>query len=151
VLPIQTILLATDFSQDSTAAFELTCALARDTGARLVLLHVKPTPVDAGGFFYPLPADPGQARGALLNRLWQLRPRDAALRVEYVVREGKPAQEILAAARQTACDLVVLGTHGRTGATGPLVGGVAETVLRGAPCPVMTLTDLRPSAGPLAA
>jgi nucleotide-binding universal stress UspA family protein len=150
-MSIQTILQATDFSPDATAAFGPVCTLARDSGARLVLLHVKPTRVDAGGFFYPLPADPAQARGALLHRLWQLRPQDPAVRVEYVVREGDPAREILAAARQTVCDLIILGTHGRNGTSRLAAGGVAGAVLRGAPCPVLALRDLRPRAASLAA
>jgi nucleotide-binding universal stress UspA family protein len=150
MLPIRTILHATDFSVDSTAAFGLACSLARDLGARLVLLHVKPTEVDAGGFFYPLPPDPAQVRGALLHRLWQLRPPDPAVRVEHVLREGDPAREILAAAHEAACDLIVLGTHGRTGINRLLTGSVAEAVLRRAPCPVLTLRNFsQPSAAPL--
>ena len=55
------------------------------------------------------------------------------------VHEGDPATQIVRVAQETRCDLIVLGTHGRTGLGRLLMGSVAEQVLRKAPCPVLTV------------
>src|SRR5262249_33247405 len=63
----------------------------------------------------------------------------AEVRVEHRLAEGDAAAEILRVARETNCDLVVMGTHGRKGLGRLLMGSVAEQVVRKAPCPVLTL------------
>jgi nucleotide-binding universal stress UspA family protein len=65
--------------------------------------------------------------------------------VECRVEEGDAAAGIVGAARATGCDLIVMGTHGRTGLERVVIGSVAENVLRTAPCPVMTVKTPRPS------
>src|SRR4051794_22975293 len=88
MLPIGTILHPTDFSPHARHAFGLACALARDHGARLVLLHVKP-PELMFGELYPLyPPDPADVRLALGERLRRLRPPEPAQPVEHLLREG---------------------------------------------------------------
>jgi nucleotide-binding universal stress UspA family protein len=140
MLPIKTILHPTDFSDRSAYAFQFACALARDYGARLVVAHVNvPEVVVYGEMLAPVPAVPVVDRQALLARLAKLQPSDPAVRVEHVLREGDPAREILDLARELACDLIVLGTHGRTGFHRLLMGSVAEEVSRKAPCPVLTV------------
>jgi nucleotide-binding universal stress UspA family protein len=134
---LKTVLHPTDFSPLSEYAFHLACALARDYGAHLVLLHVKPPEVIAGEM-YPLPADPAETWEVLQGQLEQLRPDDPAIPVSYVLKEGEPVTEILQTAEATHCDLIVMGTHGRTGVGRLLMGSVAESVLRRAPCPVLT-------------
>src|SRR5262249_7953655 len=62
--------------------------------------------------------------------------------------EGDPGREILRAARETGADLIVMGTHGRTGLTRLLTGSVAEKVLRKAPCPVLTVKTAVPKKTP---
>ena len=62
-----------------------------------------------------------------------------SLSVSPTVSVGKPAEEILRVAQEEAVDLIVMGTHGRTGLRHVLVGSVAETVMRIAPCPVFTV------------
>jgi nucleotide-binding universal stress UspA family protein len=80
-------------------------------------------------------------RHELFEKLKALGPIDSAVRVERVLLEGDPAAGILEKAREMPCDLIVMGTHGRTGVGRLLMGSVAEAVLRRAPCPVLTVKD----------
>jgi nucleotide-binding universal stress UspA family protein len=66
--------------------------------------------------------------------------------VEHWIFQGDPATEILAAAEKIKCDLIVMGTHGRTGLGRLLMGSVAEQVVRKAPCPVLTVKTPLPAA-----
>jgi nucleotide-binding universal stress UspA family protein len=139
VFAIRTILHPTDFSERSAAAFRLACSLARDHGATLIVLHVTaPDVYLADGMYIPLP--PGQ-RLDLKRRLEELRPEEGDVRVEHRLVEGGPAPEILKVAAEVPCDLVVMGTHGRTGLGRLLMGSVAEEVVRKAPCPVLTVKE----------
>lgn len=61
------------------------------------------------------------------------------LKIEKLIRRGKPFVEIIIAAREKEADLIVMGTHGRTGLSHSLMGSVAEKVVRKAPCPVLTV------------
>ncbi len=71
---------------------------------------------------------------------------DSQIRVEHHVAEGDPADEILGLCEAMRCDLIVMGTHGRTGLRRLLTGSVAEAVLRRAACPVLVVrTPLRPA------
>jgi nucleotide-binding universal stress UspA family protein len=77
---------------------------------------------------------------------------DPTARVEYRVEEGHPAETILAVAQEVRADLIVMGTHGRSGARRLLMGSVAEAVSRRAACPVVTVrssvpVSLEPVAG----
>lgn len=145
MLPIRTILHPTDFSAYSTAAFELACALARDYGARLVVLHVKPPAEAVFGELGPLPPEPPEARQALYDELCTVRPTDARIPVEHRLLEGGVVEGILEGAQAAGCDLIVLGTHGRTGVGRLLLGSVAEAVMRRAPCPVLTIKHPLPA------
>jgi nucleotide-binding universal stress UspA family protein len=138
MLPIHTILHPTDFSPQSGAAFQLAWALARDYGARMILLHVKP-PDMIYGEGYVLPPDPPVTRAVLQEQLDRLQPPDSSVRVERILREGYPADAILHAAAETGADLIVMGTLGRTGVGRLLMGSVAQAVLCRAPCPVLTV------------
>jgi nucleotide-binding universal stress UspA family protein len=137
MLSLGTILHPTDFSEHSEFAFRLACALARDYNARLVLLHVTQPPmvVYAGG---PVPADMWHSPEEIKGKLHQLEGQAHRLRVESQVMEGDPVDMILRAAEETHSDLIVMGTHGRTALVRLLLGSVAESVLRKAPCPVLT-------------
>jgi nucleotide-binding universal stress UspA family protein len=137
MLPIRTILHPTDFSPQAEYACRLASALARDYGARLILLHVKMIPTVAFGEFAALPPEPEETMENLKERLTQMKPRDCA--AEYVLTEGVPAEEIVNMAGDKHCDLIVMGTHGRTGLGRLLMGSVAELVVRRAPCPVLTV------------
>jgi nucleotide-binding universal stress UspA family protein len=137
---INTILHPTDFSESSEAAFRTACALARDYGARLVVLHVYPRPVTVGEVADRRHA--GDPEPALLTRLYELRPADHAIETDYRLLEGNAADVIPEVAEWEGCDLIVMGTHGRSGVRRAVMGSVAEAVTRRAKCPVATV---RPS------
>ena len=67
------------------------------------------------------------------------RARKSGIRVEAKLLEGVPAEQIVCMARRRDSDLIVIGTHGRTGLGRLLMGSVADRVLRFAPCPVLTV------------
>jgi nucleotide-binding universal stress UspA family protein len=142
MLTIRTVLYPTDFSKNSTYAFELACSVARDYHARLIVLHVLERPV----FYYggvmtaPPPSPPSpEERQAVAEKLGHIWPKDPAISVEHLVEDGDPATAILQVAQERQCDLIVMGSHGRTGLARLLMGSVAEQVVRGALCPVMTV------------
>jgi nucleotide-binding universal stress UspA family protein len=137
--PFHTILHATDFSPQACYAFRLACALAKNAGAQLVLVHVydRPMPIygDAGAVLPDFVSD----REALREKLTRLAPEDPTIVVDYRLLEGNPAQQIVDLARELRCDLIVMGTHGRTGIGRLLMGSVAENVVRHANSPVLTV------------
>jgi nucleotide-binding universal stress UspA family protein len=138
MFPINTILHPTDFSERSGHAFALACSLARDHGARLVVLHVlTPSPVLPHEATIVLPPST-TFRDEIRERLTQLRP-PPEVPVEYRIEEGDPVAQILHVAHEVGADLIALGTHGRTGIGRLAMGSVAEQVLRRATCPVLTV------------
>ena len=140
MLTIRTILCPTDFSESAQHAFRLAAALARDHRARLLVLHVAtPPPFVFYGELQRALEQPGGYRHELEDRLRQVYEPGPAVTVEYRVVVGDPGAEIVSIAREAACDLIVMGTHGRTGLGRLLIGSVAEQVLRGAHCPVLTM------------
>jgi len=141
---IRTILHPTDFSEQSEYALRLACALARDHGAHLIVLHVAPPPViaSAEGVFH---SEPEYCLEPLREQLHQLQTPDVG-RVDRRVEEGEPEDEILRVAQESNADLIVMGTHGRTGLDRLLLGSVAEQVVRQASCPVMTVKTPIPAA-----
>jgi nucleotide-binding universal stress UspA family protein len=141
MLKIQTILHPTDFSPNSQCAWEMACALARDYGARLLLLHVEPPLPSFAELGAVSPPPVPMDRPALERQLTQLKPVDSKLAVTRVLLEGNEALEINRFAQENDVDLIVMGTHGRTGLGRFLTGSVAEAVLRKAPCPVLTVRD----------
>jgi nucleotide-binding universal stress UspA family protein len=142
-MKIGTILHPTDFSRNSESAFHMACALARDYGARLALLHVKPLPTVAYGEFGALPPEATDHLEEIKERLARLQPTDLPAVDRYVV-EGEIAWEILRMAKELKCDLIVMGTHGRSGLGRLLMGSVAELVVRKAGCPVLTVKNPMP-------
>jgi predicted phosphoribosyltransferase/nucleotide-binding universal stress UspA family protein len=133
----RTILHPTDLAESSEAALHLACSLARYHGSRLVLLHVVEVPaaVYAGGVVVDSVREVNEAR----TRLQQIRAHTPAIMVDCRLAEGEPAEEIVRLAEDQDCDLIVLGTHGRSGLRRLVLGSVAEQVLRQAPCPVLTV------------
>src|ERR1022692_2673562 len=145
MLPIRTILHPTDFSANSQCAWEMACALARDYGARLLLVHVEaPMPTFAElGAIPPEPVD----RRTLECELAGIKPTDPTLAVSRTLLFGDEASTINRFAKENNADLIVMGTHGRSGWGRLLMGSVAESVLREAPCPVLTIkTPLKAKA-----
>ncbi|MGE3807599.1 MAG: universal stress protein [Gemmataceae bacterium] len=145
-MKLHTILCPTDFSESSHYAFHLAMSLARDHGAQVVVAHVMAPPLAYDEVVASLPPE------FYKEKIWESfrnleasDPRVRELRVETKLVEGDPIAEIVGLAEETACDLIVMGTHGRSGLRRLLMGSVAENVLRKAPCPVLTVK------GPMAA
>jgi nucleotide-binding universal stress UspA family protein len=146
MLPIHTILHPTDFSDRANYAYELACSLARDHGAKVVVLHVAtPPPVVAYGEMVT-EMHPDDYYERLREDLYKYVKNDTDLRVEVRMAEGDPARETVRAAKEVGCDLIVMGSQGRTGLERFLLGSVAEVVMRKAPCPVLTIKAPFPAA-----
>ncbi len=122
---IRQILFPTDFSAASAVAGRAAADLTRQLGARLHVLHVVP-PV----------TDPTPAPEALRTVVDDLGP---GLSVVSEIASGLAARQIVAYARRNGIDLIIVGTHGRTGVSHVLLGSVAEAVVRRAPCLVLTV------------
>jgi universal stress protein A len=134
----KTILYATDFSPASEQALEMAASLARDSQATLIILHVEEPPVAYGGgeLYYGIE---GINREELLAKLRDTRPADPNVACLHKLMVGDPAEAILQLVESENVDLIVMGTHGRRGITRLLMGSVAETVVRRANCPVLTV------------
>jgi nucleotide-binding universal stress UspA family protein len=142
---IRRILYASDFSKASRNAFTKAVDLAKAQRAELLVLHVLSIapPFVSEGYVPPKVWEEIEA-GARAEAKRQLnglmdRARRKGVRVTGLLVLGSPYQDIVRVARRTRADLLVLGTHGRTGLTKVLLGSVAERVLRTASCPVMTV------------
>jgi nucleotide-binding universal stress UspA family protein len=136
---IKKILVPTDFSDTSDEAIRHAVDLARSFGARLYLLHV---PGRTGEDFeadFPLREFENTVRDRL--NAFFTREEIAALQIEYALRIGAPAPEIVGYAGDRNIDLIVMGTHGRSGVAHLLMGSVAEHVVRLSPCPVMLVKE----------
>ena len=135
MINIRKILYATDFSSYSNQAYFHAVALAESHGASLAILYV----------YSPHSAMPDLSgrreadRQYWRDQLEQIRPVDARISVRHVFREGDPAAEIIRHAAESGTDLIVMGTHGRTGLERLLLGSVAEKVMREAPCSVLVV------------
>ncbi len=139
-MSIRTILHPTDFSDCSRYAFRVAGMLAREQGARLIVLHVKPTlgPLVAYGDALA-DLEPEGSQEKLVEVLHRLRLSDPKVQLEHRLVEGQGAEEILRQAKELGADLIVMGTHGRTGIGRLLMGSVAGEVVRNAQCPVVTV------------
>jgi nucleotide-binding universal stress UspA family protein len=143
MLSTRTILHPTDSSDHSAYAFRVACTLARDDGARLIILHAPhalrhPEDGDRGGWGgSPWPPVYPDALRLTLSRLRASNPR---IRVEHRLGEEGAAEEILRVGAETRCDLIVMGAHGWTGLDRMPMGRAAEVVLRRARCPVLVVS-----------
>jgi nucleotide-binding universal stress UspA family protein len=140
------ILFPTDFSQTAQVAFGTAQRLARDSDALLLIVHVvEPTTVAPG------PTSPQaavsaeflaetarQAEEEAREKLKEVVPADGGIRFEHRLVKGDASIEIPKLADQEQVDLIVMGTHGRSGLKRLLMGSVAEKVVRHAACPVLT-------------
>ena len=142
---VRRILCPIDFSPPSRAALRYAADLARDFGAALLLLHVMPPPTYPTSAFAAVTAFPSlqeQIRKRVDAGLAELRATVAAsLPVEATVREGIPHDEIVAAAADNDCDLIVMAIHDRTGLKRVLHGSTVERVVRLSTIPVLTLRN----------
>jgi nucleotide-binding universal stress UspA family protein len=143
-MPFHKILVPTDFSSAADQALERAAQLARLTGAELHLLHAYELPTMIGAVDVPL---------ALPQEFFDRIREAAQIQLEERVRklttggltalghltQDTPSRAILDSAAKVGSDLIVMGTHGRTGMKHVLLGSVAERTVRLASCPVMTV------------
>jgi nucleotide-binding universal stress UspA family protein len=141
---VKRILVPTDFTDPSNEALEAAVTLGRESGATLDLVHVAveaayplPPPVDVA----TLPIDMGKVldRSNEGLEVEERRVREAGLQCETTTLIGRPDLEILRRARETRADLIVMGTHGRSGLAHALFGSNVDRVVQHAPCPVLIL------------
>jgi universal stress protein A len=145
MLSIKRILFATDFSPPSQHAMDYACELASQFNSDLHVLHVLQDPI-------PFYGEPGmmiavaddyliKQRAGAQRALDEIPPKEHSVgnRTVRTLRLGSPFVEIVRYAKEAAIDLIVIGTHGRTGLKHVLLGSVAENVVRKAPCPVLTV------------
>ena len=140
------ILVPTDFSPPSGAALATAGALAAQFGASIHLIHVLEDPSTAAAYasdvYGYIPSGLSESwRKEAQTRLEELldAPEKAHFRVTTSVTFGSPAKAIVDYARDNGINLIVMGTHGRSGFAHLLVGSVAEQVVRTAECPVLTV------------
>lgn len=138
---IRRILVPTDFSPPSEEAARYAATVAKQFKARLILLHVNEaypySTTDSLVLVDHTRALQKIARGLLSGLRDQLEAQGLSVTAHLVV--GNPYSEIIRRAKRDAVDLIVIGTHGRTGVEHLLLGSVAERIVRLAPCPVLTI------------
>ena len=145
---IKRIIYASDFSPASLVAFPHALRLARLTGAELIILHVFPTPA---GFFS---IDSGYVPQQIWDDIYARLRSEATTAADRLIKQaveagvratvtlvdgGTADAKIVQAATELKADLLVLGTHGRTGVARFFLGSVAAPVVATAPCPVLTV------------
>jgi universal stress protein A len=149
-MSIKRILVATDFGPDAEAALNYALDLAKAVKASVDVLHVVETPLAAGMWASEIYT--AEIAGLQINL-----ERDAAEHLRRTiadfaepsviltgeVRTGRAANTIHEYAVERGIDLIVIGTHGRTGVARLMMGSVAERVTRTAPCPVMVVRPRR--------
>jgi universal stress protein A len=139
-MTINHILVPVDFSSYADHALAYALALAKTLQARLTLLHViEPLPLSRDVTTAFPEAYLNELESTAQHKLEQVltQVQDAGLHATTAIAHGVPFQGIVDTARQQHVDLIVMGTHGRTGLRHVLVGSVAEKVVRLAPCPVL--------------
>lgn len=137
---IRRILVATDVSATSDYGLEYAHLIARPLGASVHLLHVLVDPLLPEGLVADayVGESPSQRTTAIAKAQGHLRERSVGMTTTQVL-VGQDVETIVAFTMRAAIDLLVMGTHGRTGVAHLLMGSVAERVVRAAPCPVLTV------------
>ncbi|MGQ4809874.1 putative universal stress protein [Candidatus Entotheonellaceae bacterium PAL068K] len=133
---LQHLLVPLDFSPDAERALDYAVELAQQFQARLTLMHVvyMPPTTEVHLAAYLSEIEAGAEHDM---QLYEKRVQDTGLALETILVRGVPFREIINLAEAQHVDLIVMGTHGRTGVKHLLLGSVAERVARLAPCPVL--------------
>jgi nucleotide-binding universal stress UspA family protein len=146
MIKLDRILVPIDFSDNGEWALKYAAALAEKFNSEIHLLHVLQDVIGVGtpevGTAFASPGDfVKELRASAQNGLQKIADSDLAAgkKIVQVVRDGQPFVEIIRYAREELADLIVMGTHGRTGLVHVLMGSVAERVVRKAACPVLTV------------
>jgi universal stress protein A len=139
---ISRVLFPTDFSNCNDEAFKYATTFAAESRAKLFIVHVE-EPNEFGmtmaepGFLYPSEWETENERAAR-DQLSKIVP-NVDVKFEHRFLKGRPAAEILRFAKREHVDLIVMGSHGRTGLQRLLMGSIAEEVMRKASCPVLVV------------
>ena len=142
---IRSIMHPTDFSPASRAALKRAIEMAQANRAQLVITHVMAPvmPMIGDGYVSPKVYEDmdAAARAHARKQLAALlsRAKRGGVRASTFLLEGIPHEQIRRAAKARQADLIVMGTHGRTGLARFFMGSVAERVIGTAPCPVLTV------------
>jgi nucleotide-binding universal stress UspA family protein len=143
-MEIKSILFPTDFSEGSAEALKYAVEFANRYGAKLYVLHVIYDVAKASGWYVPhvsmdaIYKDIQEgARKELDN--FGVNELGGLKNIERIVQTGVPYQEIMSCAVKNKIDMIIIGTHGRTGIDRILFGSTAAQVVRNAPCPVLTV------------
>lgn len=146
MITLKRILVPTDFSETSDAALAYGRALARTFGASVDVVHVAEnifTRAFAGeGYVAIVPELQADLERSARDRLDQLLIDNDEPKLDtkgVVLTSNATALEIVTYAKSRGIDLIVMGTHGRSGVAHVFMGSVAERVVRTAPCPVLTV------------
>lgn len=134
MIHVKKILYPTDFSSYSNQAYFHAVGLAETYDAKLTVVYVH------------TPGSPGE-KAHWQEQLEQVRPGNPKIQTTHVLLEGDPASEIARYAADAAIDVIVIGTHGRTGVDRLVMGSVAEKVMREAPCSVLVVKLPRGTIG----
>jgi universal stress protein A len=140
---IKTILVPTDFSELSEPAYTWAVSLAADSNAKILLLYATPSLASLefpeSGYYPEMARMEQDMVVEAEKRLSEFATKKgaSAVPVETRIAVGEAVSEICALAEQESVDLIIMGSHGRTGLSHVLLGSVAERVVRHAPCPVL--------------
>jgi nucleotide-binding universal stress UspA family protein len=138
------IVIGTDFSENSNYAFKYALDMARKYDAALVLIHVVSEPTDLNGFYVPhisfekLEEEVREGAKRMMERFCEAHLGDYH-KFETYIERGLPFAQVIKKAKETNADLIVVGTHGRTGLDHVLFGSTAEKIVRKSPVPVLTV------------
>ena len=138
MLHINTILHPTDFSDAAMQSLQLARSLARDHGAKLVILGVAMPAMPVSEVYVPVGEMAGQVE-EMRRQVTKLASTITDVPVESHALQGIPGHAIVSVADEIQADLIVMGTHGRSGLSRLVMGSVAEDVMRHAHCPVLTM------------
>ncbi len=151
-MKVKRILAPVDFSEVSHQSLDEATSLAGQLGASVVILHAVEPVYFAGTMFGPeinvphlVEEQRRAAKSAMEKMLGRLQKKGIA--ATGLVETGIPQDVILKTAEAKNCDLIVMGTHGRSGVTHLLLGSVAEKIVRSAKCPVLTVRAKEPKKG----
>lgn len=140
------ILFCTDFSENSHYAFVYALSLAKTFKSKLLILHVTPPPVHPEQLSAYLHTEQMEqlkvSQKQELDRhldIHYLQKMEEFSNYQVILIEGEPFIEIIQLVKKESVDLIVMGTHGRTGLDHILFGSTAEKVVRKSPCPVFTI------------
>jgi len=148
---VKKILVPTDFSDASGEAVTTAIAFARAFSARITLIHVfveptyvLPPPVEMATFPFDITEILAKVQASLENEV--RRVEQAGIPIEGETISGRAAPEIVSYAKKIGADLIVMGTHGRSGFQHALLGSVAERVVHHSHCPVLVVPAPRPAS-----